>query len=39
MKADKDNFCSYNKSLQPYANELRKERKHVYGNMFYAPDK
>ena len=25
MKADKDNLCSYNKSLQPYANELRKE--------------
>jgi len=23
--ANKDNFCSYNKSLQPFANELRKE--------------
>jgi len=25
MTADKDNLCSYNKSLQPFANELRKE--------------
>ena len=25
MTADKDKFCSYNKNLQPFANELRKE--------------
>lgn len=25
MTDDKDNFCSYNKSLQPFANKLRKE--------------
>jgi very-short-patch-repair endonuclease len=25
MTADKDNSCSYNKSLQPFANKLRKE--------------
>ena len=25
MKADKDNLCDYNKSLQPFANKLRKE--------------
>ena len=25
MKAVKDNLCSYNKSLQPFANKLRKE--------------
>ena len=25
MKADKDNLCNYNKSLQPFANKLRKE--------------
>lgn len=24
MKTDKDNLCSYNKSLQPFANKLRK---------------
>ena len=25
MKTDKDNLCDYNKSLQPFANKLRKE--------------
>jgi very-short-patch-repair endonuclease len=25
MKADKNNLCDYNKSLQPFANKLRKE--------------
>jgi len=25
MEADKNNLCSYNKRLQPFANKLRKE--------------
>ena len=25
MEADKNNLCSYNKCLQPFANKLRKE--------------
>ena len=25
MEADKNNLCSYNKHLQPFANKLRKE--------------
>jgi very-short-patch-repair endonuclease len=25
MKTDKNNLCNYNKSLQPFANKLRKE--------------